>query len=146
GTIGSNNGITQSSRDFSTQAYAQDGFAMGMLEQLEIQEDGTVVGAFTNGHSRTLAQLVLADFANEQGLTAAGESAYVANGASGQARLIQAGLNNSTSIQSGYLEMSNADLTREFTEMIVAQRGYQAAAKIITTADTLLDEVIRIKR
>lgn len=146
GTLGSNDGITQTARDFTTQAYAQDGYPMGVLEQLAIQEDGTVLGAFSNGTTQTMARLVLADFANEQGLAAVGDSAYAVTGASGQARLVQAGETTGTSIQSGYLEMSNADLTQEFTEMIVAQRGYQAAAKIITTADTLLDEVIRIKR
>ncbi len=146
GTIGSNDGITQSARDFSTQAYSQNGYAMGVLEELDIAADGTVSGAFSNGHTKVLAQLVLARFANDPGLKAEGESVYAATGASGSAELGTAGETFDTAVQAGYLEMSNTDLTKEFTEMIVAQRGYQASAKIITTSDTLLDEAIRIKR
>jgi len=145
GTVGTNNGITQYASASTTIALNQDGHGMGDLEDFSINETGEIIGSYSNGVSRTLGQLAVARFANAPGLELAGENLYRATVNSGDPKIrVESGVVNR--IYSGYLELSTVDLAREFTDMIVAQRGFQANARVITTADQLLQEVTQIKR
>jgi len=145
GTPGLFDGITQTTAPTTTIAATQDGYAMGTLESIDIDGDGVIHGNYSNGTSNVLAQVLLARFQNNQGLELLGESLFGATGNSGTPVVGKAGVNFDTSINSGYLEMSNIDLAQEFADMIIAQRGFQANSKVITTSDALLDEVIRMK-
>jgi flagellar hook protein FlgE len=145
GTVGTNDGITQYASSSTTIALNQDGYGMGDLQDFSITETGEIIGSYSNGVSRTLGQLALARFANAPGLELAGENLYRATVNSGDPKIrVESGVVNR--IYSGYLELSTVDLAREFTNMIVAQRGFQANARVITTADQLLQEVTQIKR
>jgi flagellar hook protein FlgE len=124
----------------------QDGFAMGSLSSFSISKDGMVVGVFSNGLKRTLAQLALANFNNPPGLEKAGESVYRSTVNSGEPRLGTPGTGSRGFLQGQALEMSNVDLGQEFTNLVVAQRGFQANSKVITTSDELLQELVNMKR
>jgi len=124
----------------------QDGYGVGLLDKITIDKGGNVAGIFTNGVTRTLAQLVLADFFNQAGLLKAGKSMYQESANSGSAVEGVAGETISADIFSGALESSSVDIAQEFTSMITAQRGFQANARIITTSDSMLDELVNIKR
>jgi flagellar hook protein FlgE len=146
GNPGSFNGITQFDSPSTTIAISQDGYQMGNLENISIGPDGMISGSFSNGVVRTLGQLVLADFTNPTGLVKMGNNFFAESPNSGSAVIGLAQTNFNSSINAGYLEMSNVDLTREFTEMIVAQRGFQANARVIQTADMVLSEINTLKR
>jgi flagellar hook protein FlgE len=124
----------------------QDGSAMGSLSSFSISKDGLVVGVFSNGLKETLAQIAMANFNNPPGLEKAGESVYRSSVNSGEAQLGTAGSGGRGFLQSQALEMSNVDLGQEFTNLVVAQRGFQANSKVITTADELLQELVNMKR
>jgi flagellar hook protein FlgE len=119
----------------------QDGRASGTLQSYSLSSDGSLVGSYSNGATVTLAQLALADFSNPDGLAKVGSSDYTPTIASGEAQLGVAGTNGLGSIVSGSLEMSNVDLTQEFSNLIVAQRGFEANARIITTSDQILQDL-----
>ncbi|GER21654.1 flagellar hook protein FlgE [Zafaria cholistanensis] len=125
---------------------SQDGRAAGMMESFSIGPDGTVTAAYSNGARLAVGRIALADFANPGGLEKAGDSLYRATGNSGAATLVEPGANGASTLASGYLEMSNVDLSQEFTNLIVAQRGFQANARIITTSDDVLQELTNLKR
>ncbi|MGD8399912.1 MAG: flagellar hook protein FlgE [Bacillota bacterium] len=124
----------------------QDGFGMGELQSFNIDNSGQLHGVFSNGRSQVLAQLALANFNNTSGLSRAGDTMFAASANSGAAQIGQAGYNGRGSINSGTLEMSNIDLSQEFTDMIVTQRGFQANSRIITTSDEMLQELVNLKR
>lgn len=124
----------------------QNGAEAGKLESFTLAADGSVVGAFSNGSTQVLAQVALAKFTNAEGLEKAGGSTYVATANSGAAQLGVPGDAGLGSLSSGSLEMSNVDLSQEFTNLIVAQRGFQANARIITTSDEVLQELGNLKR
>lgn len=124
----------------------QDGRATGKLLDISIGRDGLISGTFSNGEIDPLGKIAVGAVPNAGGLTSLGDGLYRASIASGEANILSLGEGDFTSIISGALEMSNVDLSKEFTEMITAQRGFQANAKIITTADQLLDELVRLKR
>jgi flagellar hook protein FlgE len=146
GNPGSFNGITQFNSPSTTIAISQDGYGMGNLENVSIGPDGSISGAFSNGVVKTLGQIVIANFTNPGGLIKSGNNLYDESPNSGNAVVGLAQTNFNSSINSGYLEMSNVDLTMEFTEMIVAQRGFQANARVIQTADMMLAEINGLKR
>jgi len=146
GDTGGFSGITQLNSPTTTIARYQDGYGMGNLYQISFDETGTITGNFTNGVSQILGQLALATFNNPMGLERAADNLYEAGANSGNAIKGFAGSTIQSTVSSGALEMSNVDLAQEFTNMIVAQRGFQANARVITTADTLLDEIVRLKR
>ena len=125
---------------------SQNGRAAGTMESFTISKDGTVLGAFSNGVKEPVAQLAMAKFANSAGLEKAGNSMYRITANSGGAVLGTAGVEGLGSIAAGSLEMSNVDLSQEFTNLIVAQRGFQANARIITTSDEVLNELTNLKR
>jgi flagellar hook protein FlgE len=146
GTPGLLDGLTQTAHATTSLAIEQDGRPMGELTGIDFLDDGTIQGVFSNGVSQTLAQVLVAEFNNPMGLSAVGGSLFSATSASGVAQVGVAGSEVQSLLKSGYLEQSNTDLTTEFTELILAQRGFQASAKVISTADALLDETIRLKR
>jgi flagellar hook protein FlgE len=124
----------------------QDGYAAGTLESFSLSPDGTLVGSFSNGVKQDVARVALASFNNPGGLEKNGSSGYIASANSGAAILGAAGSPGFGSLSSGNLEMSNVDLSQEFTNLIVAQRGFQANSRIITTSDSVLEEIVSLKR
>lgn len=125
---------------------SQNGSAAGTLQGYSIAKDGTVVGTFSNGASLAIGRIALATFANPAGLEKTGASGYRATANSGQATVGGPGSAGVGSLAAGTLEMSNVDLSQEFTNLIVAQRGFQANARIITTSDEVLQELTNLKR
>ncbi|WP_294427792.1 flagellar hook protein FlgE [uncultured Treponema sp.] len=147
GTIGSMiNTVTQSASASSTKAFYQDGYTLGYLENFKIDSTGSITGVYSNGTNRTIGQLAMATFANQNGLEKAGDNTYVKSNNSGEAKINAAGIAGAGNLLAGALEMSNVDLTEQMTDMIVTQRGFQSNAKTITTADTLLETVLSLKR
>ncbi|GAA1917098.1 flagellar hook protein FlgE [Microbacterium aoyamense] len=124
----------------------QDGAAAGTLKSYSITGDGSIVGTFSNGRTQTLAKIALATFANPEGLEKAGGTAFRVSVNSGPAQIGVPGDASFGKLVSGALEMSNVDLSQEFTNLIVAQRGFQANARIITTSDEVLQELTQLKR
>ena len=123
-----------------------DGNEAGTLNSYTLGADGTLVGLFSNGEQQAIGRVALATFINPGGLEKAGSSAYRATFNSGGAELVTPGAAGLGSLTSGALEMSNVDLSQEFTNLIVAQRGFQANARIITTSDEVLQELTNLKR
>jgi flagellar hook protein FlgE len=146
GTVGEYNGITQFASETTTKAVDQDGYGMGYLESFQINDRGAVIGTYSNGVRKELAQVALATFVNPQGLEKAGETNFRETVNSGLANIGPAGGAGKGVIVAGSLEMSNVDLSQEFTDMIVTQRGFQANSRTITTTDTMLEEILRLKR
>ena len=140
------NGLSQFAGSANAVMRDQDGYANGSLESFTIDPTGTVVGAFTNGTTQALGQVALADFNNPTGLTRVGDNQYQATSNSGSAVLGYAGEGMTSSIASGSLEQSNVDLAQEFTDMIVAQRGFQANGRVITTSDQMMQELVALKQ
>ncbi len=139
-------GITQTSSDSNVSALSQDGSAAASLSNINIDQYGKVEGIFSNGQSRDLAQIMVATFTNLNGLVSVGDNMYNVAANSGDPRIDVPGSTSNTTIQSGALEQSNVDLSNEFTKMIVSQRGFQANARVITTADSLLQEITNLVR
>lgn len=125
---------------------SQNGSEAGKLESFTLGGDGSLIGSFSNGAKQVLAQVALARFTNPGGLEKAGSSTYVATANSGAAQLGAPGAAGLGTLTAGALEMSNVDLSQEFTNLIVAQRGFQANARIITTSDEVLQELTQLKR
>ncbi len=133
--------------DLSTlEVTGSDGRAAGELESFTLAPDGTLIGSFSNGVKEPVARLALAAFTNPGGLEKAGGSTYRVSANSGAPQLGVPGDNGLGSLVGGALEMSNVDLSQEFTNLIVAQRGFQANSRIITTSDQVLDELVNLKR
>lgn len=124
----------------------QNGRPAGTLQSYALSDDGSLVGTFDNGATAVLARVALANFVNPTGLEKAGNSQYRPTVNSGEAVIGEAGAEGMGSLISGALEMSNVDLSQEFTNLIVAQRGFQANARIITTSDEVLQELTNLKR
>ena len=118
----------------------------GAMNGLSIDEQGRVYGNYTNGETRCLAQIAVATFSNPSGLEAVGDSLFAASLNSGLFDGIGEEVGVSGSFTVGALEMSNVDLANEFTQMITTQRGFQANSRIITTSDTMLEELVNLKR
>jgi len=139
-------GITGFASDSTTAIYNQDGYAMGVLDDFETDQTGLIVGHYSNGQRRPIAQLVLASFSNAEGLTRVGDTAFRESVNSGPAILLRAGTGGAGLIFGGFLEQSNVDLALEFTNMIITQRGLQANSRVFTTQDEILNEVVNLKR
>jgi len=122
-----------------------DGNKEGKLESFNIGSSGEINGVYSNGLITTLGQLAVAKFSNASGLTKTGGNTFQESINSGTANINIAGEGRGV-IASGSLEMSNVDLSEEFTEMIVAQRGFQSNSRIITTSDEILQELVNLKR
>lgn len=139
-------GVTQFGEAFTTKAFYQDGFGMGVLEDYAVGEDGIVQGVYSNGQTRSLSRVALALFANPQGLVKVGDTAFETSANSGLPQIVSPTEGGAGKISGGNLEMSNVDLSEEFVRLIVAQRGFQANARVITTSDDVLQELINMKR
>ena len=121
------------------------GWSVGTLSSVSIGSDGKITGSYTNGQTKLLGQIASAIFSNASGLEKEGDNLYVATMNSGEP-VIGDVTANGGSYASGELEMSNVDLSAEFTSMITTQRGFQANSRIITVSDTMLEELINLKR
>lgn len=139
-------GVTQYGSDFTTKAYYQDGYEMGVLTDFSISSDGSIVGIYDNEQNRTIYKVALATFANPQGLVKVGDTCFATSANSGDATVTNPMVGTAGSISGGALEMSNVDLTEEFTQLIISQRGFQANSRVITTSDSVLEELLNLKR
>ncbi|MBC7503226.1 MAG: flagellar hook protein FlgE [Herminiimonas sp.] len=138
-------GTTQFGANFSVNKLAQDGFTSGRLSGFNIGADGTLVGRYTNGESSTLGQVVLASFANPNGLQPLGGNAWAESSTSGQPLVNRPGSGSLGVLQSSAVEDSNVDLTAELVNMITAQRYYQANSQTIKTEDQVLQTLINLR-
>jgi flagellar hook protein FlgE len=145
GEIGQFSGITQMEGPSSLIA-DQDGYGLGFLNTISVNEDGKILGVFSNGTVRVLAQILVATFNNPAGLLRVGDNMFDISANSGTPIIDEPGSAIQSKIMSGVLEQSNVDLAEEFTKMIIAQRGFQANARIITTSDEFLQEIVNLKR
>ena len=146
GTFGELDGLKQFAGDFTVGITDQNGKRFGNFSTLEISEDGLVTAVFDNGERTNIYQLVLADFANMNGLEPRSNNAFQETDFSGPAQILLPTTAGVGGIAAGALESSTVDIAEEFTRMIVTQRAYSASAKIITTADEMLEELLRIRR
>ncbi|RJP14978.1 MAG: flagellar hook protein FlgE [Candidatus Abyssobacteria bacterium SURF_5] len=125
---------------------SQDGYPMGSLAEFFVGVDGTITGFFTNGQTLTLGQVALATFSNQQGLLSIGNNLFVTSANSGEPMVGVATTGGRGAIIGGFLEGSNVDIAKELTNIIIAQTGFQANARTITAADTLLQEILTLVR
>ncbi len=145
GKIGEFAGITQMEGTSSLIA-DQDGYGLGFLNTISVNEDGKILGVFSNGTVRVLAQILVATFNNPTGLLRVGDNMFDISANSGAPIIDEPGSAIQSKIMSGVLEQSNVDLAEEFTRMIIAQRGFQANARVITASDEFLQEITNLKR
>lgn len=136
---------TQFGVNFGVLSLNQDGFTTGQLGGLNVSDNGTVFALFTNGQSRALGRVVVANFANAQGLQPIGDTSWVETFNSGPPLLGEPGTSGLGILQSGALEDSNVDLTEQLVNMIVAQRNFQANAQVIQTEDAITQTVINLR-
>lgn len=123
-----------------------DGNAPGFLDSFNVSKSGELTGIYTNGERQILGQIVLADFDNNAGLQKVGGNMFVDTTNSGVPKFGVPGTSSFGAIAPGALEMSNVDLSDQFTEMITTQRGFQANSRVITTTDEMLQELVNLKR
>jgi len=138
-------GATQFGGPFAVSALVQDGFTSGRLTSIDISDSGVVFARFTNGRALELGKVALANFPNAQGLRQLGKTTWGESFASGGAITGEAGAGSFGLIQSGALEDSNVDLTKELVQMITSQRSFQANAQMISTADSITQTIINIR-
>ncbi|PKM80848.1 MAG: flagellar hook-basal body protein [Firmicutes bacterium HGW-Firmicutes-14] len=138
--------MTQYANPSNAGMNTQDGYSSGMLTGYAIDKSGVVTGRFSNGFTKELAQVALANFNNPGGLIKVGENMFTESNNSGTVQLGVAGTGGRGEISPGTLEMSNVDLSQEFTDMIITQRGFQANTRIITVSDEMLQELVNLKR
>jgi len=137
--------LTQVASQSSTSATDQNGYASGTLQSFTINSDGTISGAFSNGQVQTIGQIALANFANNQGLELMGGNSYTPTLASGQPVIGAAGTGGRGTMTGGALELSNVDISTEFTNLIVVQRGFEANARMVTTFDSISNDTINLQ-
>jgi flagellar hook protein FlgE len=138
--------LTQYSGNTEARVSNSDGSGAGVLSSYTVSNTGQIVGVFSNGLKQTLGQLALANFNNVNGLEKIGDSMFRSTVNSGLAQVGAAGSQGLGLITSGALEMSNVDLAQEFTNLVIAQRGFQANSRVITTSDEILQELVNLKR
>ncbi len=139
--------LTMLSMNHSLTVTSQDGLPSGTVTGLYITpNDGTVFLVYSNGIKEQVAQLALARFTNPSGLISAGDTTFQQGLNSGDPQLGTANTGGRVTIASGYLEASNVDMAQEFTNMILAQRGFQASSRVITTSDEIMQELVNLKR
>jgi len=130
----------------TVEANNKDGRSIGFLVGYAIGNDGTIDGQFSNGEQKLLGQIATATFSNPSGLLRSGDSAFASTVGSGEPLVGTAGSGARGLLSAGTLEMSNVDLAQEFTNMIIAQRGFQANSRVITTSDEMLADLVNLKR
>lgn len=129
----------------SVSKISQDGYAAGEYTNFQINNDGTVLGIYSNQQTQVLGQIVMVNFANPEGLASQGDNLRQETGASGQPRVGLAGGGGLGKLTSGALESSNVDLSQELVNMIVAQRNYQSNAQTIKTQDSILQTLVSLR-
>ena len=139
-------GVTQYGSPFTTKVHYQNGYPMGELNDWSVGGDGIIMGSYTNGRSLPIAQVALATFANEAGLSKVGNTCFAATANSGEAQIGEPMVGSAGSVVGNTIEMSNVDLSEEFVNLIRAQRGFQANSRVVTTSDQVLEELINLKR
>ncbi|HBH65285.1 MAG TPA: flagellar hook protein FlgE [Erwinia persicina] len=139
GSLQQNNGTTTFGNP------VQNGYKPGELTSYQINDDGTLVGTYSNEQTQVLGQIVLANFANPEGLKSEGDNVWSASASSGQALTGIAGTGNLGTLTAGALESSNVDLSKELVNMIVAQRNYQSNAQTIKTQDQILNTLVNLR-
>ena len=125
---------------------ATKGRKLGTLSGVAIGTDGVVTANYSNGMSKTIAQIAVATFANAMGLENKGDNVYSSTANTGDVQIVDIKASGTGYMTTGVLEMSNVDLSQQFTDMITTQRGFQANSRIITTSDSLLEELVNLKR
>ena len=145
GTTAQMDGLASTDNDSSTADISQDGYASGELNGIRIDQSGTLVGSFTNGRSLGLAQVGVAKFSNNEGLSSEGGNLFSRTANSKDPVIGAAQTAGRGKISSSSLEMSNVDLSRSLTQLIVVQRGFQANSKTITTSDEMLNTLLQLK-
>jgi flagellar hook protein FlgE len=138
--------VTQYGGDSTVEPTGQNGYGLGSLQSFTLGNDGTITGVYSNGLRQSIGQLALASFNNPSGLEKAGNSSFRVGDNSGAAMVGLAGVGGRGVLNSGALEMSNVDLAEEFTGLIVAQRGFQANSRVITSSDEILQDLVNLKR
>ena len=138
--------LTQYPIDSATNYQAQDGFPPGTLTSVSVGTDGVISGHYSNGQIINQYQITLANFGDPVGLTKEGNNLFSANNTTGDAYKYAPGVSGTGTINPNSLEQSNVDLATEFVKMIVAQRGFQANSKVITTSDEILQDLMNLKR
>jgi len=138
--------LTQFADGHDAIAQRQDGVGPGNLVSFSISATGLIDGIFSNGVNKAIAQLAAADIPNAEGLTILSDTMVTTSPSSGAPAFVTAGTRNMGEITAGALEMSNVDLTEEFTDLITTERGFQANARVITTSDNILTEAMGLKR
>jgi flagellar hook protein FlgE len=146
GTPNKFDGMTSFDSPSATSGISQDGYTGGDLVGIRIDQSGTLIGSFSNGRSFGLAQISMAKFTNNEGLSTEGGNVYIQTANSGDPIIGTAATAGRGFIQSAALEGSNVDLSKSLTNLIIIQRGYQANGKTITTSDQLLETLIGLKR
>lgn len=136
---------TQFSSSFAVNSVSQDGYTTGQLAGLEIDDTGVIFARYTNGQSKVQGQVILASFANVQGLTPVGKTAWVQSFASGEPVVGTPRSGTLGALQSGALEDSNVELSDQLVNLIVAQRNYQANAKTIETESSITQTIINLR-
>jgi len=145
GTIGGLNGVTQFEGSGRLTSLS-DGYQAGSLVDFEIDQSGLIVGRFSNDTIRNIGRIALAQFSNSAGLVRDANNTYSTSGNSGDAVTLYAGEGSGVSLNPGALESSNVDLASEFTRLVVAQRSFQANSRVVTTGDTLMQELVNLVR
>ena len=146
GTMNTTNGLAGFANPSNAVVREQDGFPAGSLVNISVDSTGVISGFFDNGVTRSLAQIALATFNNPGGLVRSNDGMYASTPNSGLAVVGFAGGTSRSTITPGALEGSNVDISNEFTNMIVTQRGFQANARVVTTADEILNDLVNLRR
>jgi flagellar hook protein FlgE len=137
--------LTQVASPSSTTSTNQNGYSAGVLQSYTVESDGTVQGQFSNGQVQALGQIALANFPNTDGLQLTGTTNYAPTLASGAAVVGAPNSGGLGTLTGGALEASNVDISTEFTNLIVTQRGFEANARVITTLDTVTNDTINLQ-
>jgi flagellar hook protein FlgE len=145
GEVGGLNGLTQF-EGRGTLVSLADGYQAGSLVDFEIDQSGLIVGRFSNDTMRNIGRIALAQFNNEAGLLREANNTYTTSGNSGDPVTVFAGDGSGVTLNPGALETSNVDLAQEFTRLVVAQRSFQANSRVVTTGDTLMQELVNLVR
>jgi flagellar hook protein FlgE len=136
--------LTQQASTSATASTTQNGYGVGTLTGFSVLPDGTIQGQFSNNQTLALGQVAVASFSNVQGLTQTGNGNLVSTAASGAAVIGKAGAGGNGSIVGDAVENSNVNLSAEFSSMIVAQQGYEASAKVLTTMNQISQATIQL--
>lgn len=138
-------GTTQFGNDFDQSALTQDGYTAGSLVGITIDKNGTIVGNYSNEQKQTVGSLILATFRTPEGLQAVGNNVWIETAASGQPLFGTAGVGRFGSVESGALEVSNVDMTKELVNLIIAQRTFQANAQSVKAQSDLLEQAVNLR-